>query len=193
MSGENNPFWGKNHSAEVREKIKATKRSRPAPKGTGPKKGIFKQTPEARAKMSAALRERWRTNRDKMLSYIPRGNEHPYRQIDRERRYRICFTRFQKAAWQGTKCFYCGAVEDLVLDHIIPAMAGGKNVKSNAQTLCGPCNRWKMRYVDLPYYLATLGDEEGPVKTQNTTDDLLLDDAGSPARVDLFGSTSPVS
>ncbi len=170
MSGENNPFWGKSHSPEIRDKIKATRRARPAPKGTGPKKGVFKQTPEARAKMSAALKERWRTNRDKMLSYIPRGEEHPYHKLDRERRYRVCFTRFQKRDWQDTKCFYCLAIEDLVLDHIIPAMAGGKNVKSNAQTLCGPCNRWKMRYVDLPFYLATLGDEEGPIKTQSTTE-----------------------
>jgi 5-methylcytosine-specific restriction endonuclease McrA len=162
FSGENNPFWGKTHSPEIREKIKAGRRARP-PSGTGPKKGVFKQTLEARAKMSAALKERWRLNRDKMMSYIPRGDEHPYHKADREKRYRVCFTRFQKRDWQNDKCAYCEAVDDLVLDHIIPAMAGGKNVRSNAQTLCGPCNRWKMRYVDLPYYLATLGGEGGQI------------------------------
>lgn len=160
-SGENNPFWGKSHSAETLEKIKATKRARPRQNRYGPKKGSFRHTPEARAKMSEALRERWKANRDKMLSHIPRGEEHPYHKAERERRYRVCFTRFQKRDWQDNKCFYCGATDDLVLDHIIPVMAGGKNLKPNAQTLCGPCNRWKMRYVDLPYYLATLGSEGG--------------------------------
>jgi hypothetical protein len=170
MSGANNPFWGKHHSEEVRDKIKATRRAKPPPKGTGPKKGIFKQTPEAKAKMSAALKERWRTNRDKMLSHLPHGEDHWFRKTNYEPRYRVCFNSVQKREWQADKCAYCATDQDLVLDHIIPVMAGGKNVRSNAQTLCGPCNRWKMVFVDRPYYLATLGDEEGPVKTQSTTE-----------------------
>jgi len=160
MSGANNPFWGKQHSSEIREKIKIGVRARP-PSGTGPKKGEFKHTPEARAAMSAALKERWRTNRDKMVAQLPRGEDHHFRKAGYEPRYRRCFTDVQKREWQHDKCFYCESVEELVLDHIMPVMAGGQNVQSNAQTLCGPCNRWKMWFVDRPLHLAILGSQGG--------------------------------
>ena len=134
VTGENNPFWGKNHSPEMREKIKAGQRAHP-PKGTGPKKGVFKPRRQRREpKCPPLLGSAGRLNREKMLSYIPKGAvDHPYHKMERERRYRVCFTRFHKRDWQADKCAYCEALDGLVLDHIIPAMAGGKNVKSNAQ------------------------------------------------------------
>lgn len=160
--GANNPFWGKEHTEETKAKIDAAIKSRPVPKRKGgPPKG-YKHTPEARALMSAAVKERWRTQRDKMLSALPRGEEHMYRKMNYEPRYRSNFSPAQRREWGGEKCLWCDATEDLVLDHIIPVMAGGKSVKENAQTLCQPCNLWKMWNVDRPLRLAGLGSQGGP-------------------------------
>lgn len=150
MSGANNPFWGKSHSPETVERIQAAHRARPHGKRTGPPKG-FKHTPEARAKMTAALKKRWLVNRDKMLAFMerePRPRE--------ELRYRRNFTDVQRELWKGTHCKWCNATEQLILDHIIPVMCGGKNARENAQTLCQPCNMWKMAHVDRPLMLAGL-------------------------------------
>jgi hypothetical protein len=152
MRGANNPFWGKQHDPETIAHIMATKRARPNHKGG--KKG-YKHTPEARTKMSAALTERWRVNRDKMLANNP-----PHYKSDEERRYRRNFTSVQCELWTESKCNWCDATTDLVLDHIIAVMCGGKNERRNAQTLCMPCNRWKLKYVDRPLFLAGLGSQE---------------------------------
>lgn len=161
--GNNNPFWGKKHTTETKEKIEATIRARPTPRRKGgPPKG-WTQTPEQKAVMSAALKERWRLNRDKMLAALPRGEDHHFRKINYEPRYRSNFTGAQRHNWTGTCCIWCSATDDLVLDHIIPVMAGGKGVEANAQTLCQPCNLWKMWNVDRPLYLAGLGSQGGQI------------------------------
>lgn len=160
MSGENNPFWGRNHDLDARERIKEGRRANP-PKGTGPKKGVFRQTQEARDKISASLRERWKTNRDGMIASLPRGETHPLQKLPHERRHRVNFTPLQRREWKDTKCFWCSSTENLALDHVIPVMAGGTKIRENAQTLCRPCNLWKMKYVDRPYYFAALGSQRG--------------------------------
>jgi hypothetical protein len=38
------------------------------------------------------------------------------------------------------KCAACGAVDNLVVDHIIPVARGGLCERSNLQALCQPCN-----------------------------------------------------
>ena len=159
-TGENNPFWGKKHTPEVKATMSALKIANP-PKGTGPKKGVFKHTPEAKAKMSQALRERWRTKRADLLSYASRGMNAPHTELVNEPRYKKNFTKTQKRDWTGTKCAWCGATDDLVLDHIIPVICGGDRVKTNARTLCQTCSRWKMRYVDNPLYYALVGAKRG--------------------------------
>jgi HNH endonuclease/NUMOD3 motif-containing protein len=156
MKGANNPFWGKTHSKETIEHILTTKRARPGPrKKTGPPPG-WKPNAEHRAAVSAALKERWRTNRDKMLAINP-----PKNKPREEQRYRFCFTRHHRANWIDTKCAWCDSTEGLVLDHIIPVMCGGINERRNAQTLCQPCNMWKMKHVDRPLFLAGLGSQGG--------------------------------
>lgn len=156
MSGANNPFWGRTHDADTLAKIANTKRARGGPKKrTGPPKG-YQHTPEARAKISEALRQRWLNNREKMLA------NHPPKLTPREeQRYRRNFTPLQRREWKAEACVWCEATENLVLDHIIPVMAGGTNHRANAQTLCQPCNIWKMKYVDRPFLLAKLGSEGG--------------------------------
>lgn len=156
VSGSNNPFWGKQHTPETVAKIK----SHPPHNRGGPPKD-WTHTTEARKRISEATRERWRTNRDKMIAQLPRGEDHPYRKGGLRKREGLYFTPWQRRNWVGTECFYCLETSDLVLDHIIPVMAGGKNLKHNSQTLCRKCNLWKMRYVDLPYYQATLGTSGG--------------------------------
>lgn len=148
MQGSNNPFWGQNHSPETITRINSTKRARPV-RTMAPKKGVFTHTPEARAAISKATKRRWIENRDLMLKNNP-----PRYKPDDERRYRRNFSSVQCELWTDTKCLWCDSTNDLVLDHIIPAMCGGKNVKENAQTLCMPCNRWKLKYVDRPLLLA---------------------------------------
>lgn len=79
-----------------------------------------------------------------------------------EPRYRRNFTALQRKEWTGKSCIWCSSEESLVLDHVVPVMCGGKNEKQNAQTLCQPCNLWKMVYVDRPMMLA-LGSEGGQI------------------------------
>lgn len=41
-------------------------------------------------------------------------------------------------------CRYCGARdEELVLEHVLPVVRGGKNTMENLVTACGPCNNRK--------------------------------------------------
>lgn len=146
MRGSKNPFWGNGHSPETLARIETTKRARPI--RMSPRKG-YHHTPEARAKISAATKRRWVENRDNMLACNP-----PRYKPDSERRYRRNFSTLQCELWMGTKCVWCDATENLVLDHIISVMCGGTNVKENAQTLCQPCNLWKLKYVDRPMQTA---------------------------------------
>jgi len=43
---------------------------------------------------------------------------------------------------KGT-CFYCGAVGELEIDHMVPTIRGGDNVVSNLCACCVKCNRSK--------------------------------------------------
>jgi hypothetical protein len=43
----------------------------------------------------------------------------------------------------GNACCYCGAPDDLQMDHIHPWSRGGATTVENLQALCGPCNRRK--------------------------------------------------
>lgn len=40
-------------------------------------------------------------------------------------------------------CVYCGATEDLTVDHVLPISRGGTNDLSNLVTACRPCNSSK--------------------------------------------------
>ena len=41
------------------------------------------------------------------------------------------------------KCIFCGATENLTVDHVIPRAKGGKNELSNYVILCSKCNPMK--------------------------------------------------
>ena len=40
-------------------------------------------------------------------------------------------------------CVFCGAVDDLTVDHIVPLSRGGNDDRDNLQTLCRSCNSGK--------------------------------------------------
>ena len=149
--GSNNPAWGRIPSPENRQAVRESNLARPK-KRTGPPKG-FKHTPEARVLISAALRERWRLHRDKMIAALTKPKSPETRRSRRE------FTPWQKTEWKGACCAWCECTDRLELDHIIPIVAGGLNIRGNSQTLCRMCNLWKMVYVDRPYHLATLSSK----------------------------------
>lgn len=166
MMGAGNPFWGKNHTEEVTVKLSKLRRARAdGVRKPGPAKGSYKASAEARAKISEAVKRDWKLNRDKRLMACAKSGEtQRANSLNKEPRYRLQFTPMQRRDWTASSCVWCDATEDLVLDHIIPVMAGGTNHRANAQTLCRKCNLWKMRYVDRAYLLATLGSQEGSIQ-----------------------------
>ena len=55
----------------------------------------------------------------------------------------------------NSNCFYCGASENITMDHVIPLSRGGKHSIGNIVPACGKCNyskndktitEWKFRY-----------------------------------------------
>lgn len=48
----------------------------------------------------------------------------------------------------GQKCVYCGAKEDLQIDHKIPFSKGGTTIFDNLQTLCKNCNKKKNNKIE---------------------------------------------
>lgn len=156
--GEQNPFWGKTHSEETKEKVSKSRKGKCI--GNQNAKG-YKHSNDARKKISNASQLMWKENRDKMINSLPRGEKHIFHKNPEIRRHRKHFTPLEHREWIGDKCAYCGTTKKLELDHIIPIFDGGTNDKSNAQTLCRSCNVWKVYAIDLPRYNARLGSQGG--------------------------------
>lgn len=55
-------------------------------------------------------------------------------------RNKVPFSRKNVMIRDGHKCQYCGATEQLSIDHIIPASRGGKSTYENCVACCVPCN-----------------------------------------------------
>ncbi len=51
-------------------------------------------------------------------------------------------------------CAACGSNEQLVIDHLIPVVRGGKTERGNLQALCAPCNRAKGRQTMVEFMAA---------------------------------------
>ncbi|UXP30873.1 HNH endonuclease [Reichenbachiella agarivorans] len=75
-------------------------------------------------------------------------------------------------------CQYCGAKNNLTIDHLIPRSKGGRSVWNNLVTACKSCNAKKgdmslekagMRLLQLPYrptYLMFLRDSMGELRKE---------------------------
>lgn len=59
--------------------------------------------------------------------------------------YADCFARLLTE--YGERCANCGALESLVLDHVVPIAKGGRSHYDNLQLLCAECNRIKGKLV----------------------------------------------
>lgn len=50
------------------------------------------------------------------------------------------YERKQRVLAEEGRCRWCGATQQLTVDHIIPCSAGGTHARSNLQCLCEACN-----------------------------------------------------
>jgi len=69
-------------------------------------------------------------------------------------------------ARDGGACLDCGATKDLTLDHIVPAVIGGREWASNLETRCRSCNsrrkhEWEREHGIHFYPSAPVLDERG--------------------------------
>ena len=86
----------------------------------------------------------------------PRARSNAYKravppQIKRRERQLL---RASHAVWYerlaleySERCANCGAMNKLVLDHIVPIAKGGRSTYGNLQLLCAECNRIKGKLV----------------------------------------------
>lgn len=58
-------------------------------------------------------------------------------------RTRVQLNRKNIMKRDGFTCMYCGDVNDLTIDHIIPKSKGGKTTWENLVTACNKCNNLK--------------------------------------------------
>ena len=82
---------------------------------------------------------------DKDLNWFLNEGESLFRAKRRVRQAANLFSRDmrKKIITKKSSCLFCGSVENLTIDHIIPISKGGKNLESNVQILCGTCNSKK--------------------------------------------------
>jgi 5-methylcytosine-specific restriction endonuclease McrA len=154
--GEDNPFFGRKHTPEALEKNRQAHLGKNV--GNSYAKG-YRHTADACAKIAAAMKTTWEQRRaDPTLA--PNIPMHPERaegilgQIPRSR-----WNPSQQRNWLATACVWCGSTEKLELDHIIPRFMGGTNTRENCQTLCQPCNQWKLQHIDKPQYRALQAEQ----------------------------------
>lgn len=58
-------------------------------------------------------------------------------------RNRVPFSKKNVMVRDNFECVYCGALEGLTIDHVLPASRGGKSSFENCVTACGECNAKK--------------------------------------------------
>ena len=56
---------------------------------------------------------------------------------------RPAFTRFNVFLRDRFHCQYCGSLDDLTFDHLVPRSRGGRTTWENVVTACSPCNLLK--------------------------------------------------
>jgi 5-methylcytosine-specific restriction endonuclease McrA len=82
-----------------------------------------------------------------------RGYWQKYRSLKVNNSFEISSSEIKKL--YNSDCFYCGASEDITLDHVIPLSRGGRHSIGNIVPACGKCNysknnktviEWKFKY-----------------------------------------------
>lgn len=158
MTGTDNPRYGYVYTPEERANLRQKNLGKN--RGNQHAKG-YHHTARARERIGVAMKALWEQRRaDPTLT--PTIPMHPERaegftgQVTRGR-----WKPSQQRNYLESLCAFCGSTTALQLDHIIPRFMGGRNIRSNAQTLCEPCNHWKHDHIDRPQYLALLQAEQG--------------------------------
>ncbi len=67
------------------------------------------------------------------------------------------FTRFNVFLRDKFSCQYCGSMEELTFDHLIPRSKGGRTSWDNVVTACAPCNLAKGN--DMPEEVGMIPDQ----------------------------------
>ncbi len=64
-----------------------------------------------------------------------------------------CESTLTKAEWsdikllQQDRCWWCGVMTDLTIDHVIPISKGGNDSKENVVGACATCNVQKFNHL----------------------------------------------
>lgn len=58
-------------------------------------------------------------------------------------RNRVPYSKRNIMVRDGYECMYCGATNQLTIDHMLPSSRGGKTSFENCVTACQPCNNKK--------------------------------------------------
>jgi len=83
---------------------------------------------------------------ESVVTAITRLRDMGYVKYDKKFHCRIPRSRigsnsiYEKIKSGNAKCAYCGSIENLEVDHIIPVSKGGGNTLDNLQILCRSCN-----------------------------------------------------
>ncbi len=92
---------------------------------------------------SAVIRCADSIKEDWSKGYYGPSTPDPYRQrrgLSETEWKRLRQTIFER---DGYECNYCGATEDLAVDHVVPLSKGGTNDPENLTPACKPCNSSK--------------------------------------------------
>lgn len=68
----------------------------------------------------------------------------------------------------GGRCYYCGSVKPLTMDHVVPVSRGGQHSIGNLLPACGPCNATKHHRTIMEWRLGrrvSMGGEPHPLET----------------------------
>jgi 5-methylcytosine-specific restriction endonuclease McrA len=102
------------------------------------KRAIRAQRNPAQTKQS---RRRWAENNPEKMRASRIKALQKRRLLEKSSTYQIPVKAIMKL--QKNACFYCGAKENIEIDHIVPISKGGRNSEGNLISACVACNRSK--------------------------------------------------
>ncbi len=86
-------------------------------------------------------RVKWLKTWRKAHSEEDRRQDRIYKKLKRNNAYRDAWIKI--LAYYQKKCLACGAMENIVPDHVVPVGSGGDSSPGNLQPLCRSCNSIK--------------------------------------------------
>jgi 5-methylcytosine-specific restriction endonuclease McrA len=128
--------WSRNNSKSVNARVRkyhAANKDELNLKRAHRAKRNVEQTNAARARWAKMNPEKMRESRVKSL--------HKRRQTISSDSFQVPVSRFVRM--RKKPCVYCGAVEKIEIDHVVPLYRGGSNSEGNLVPACASCNRSK--------------------------------------------------